>query len=873
MKFKTLLLLVSTLLGCNALNNKSQFNRVDCGDAVNEDYFYVLDSKKNRLGPAEFQILVRRGNSQSISSLPSTSKGCFSKDSVGENDTLLVKALSLNEAQVVSPELIHGRTPIVLQTLSDKKPSIVCNHNLVDSTLFLNQFINFNDAKFLEFYNISASVSINGQLVDATEPRPLLNSGTYDLKSLIRGKIYMLDLKIQDFVYSNGSLMSTPCDLDMDIPNLSAKLGDEIKEFRNYFGESYGVVDQGYELNFYIEGGLKTVSIDYCLLRIDPAQNVALPRDASCSDFDVPTKSYAKSEKGERFDSGFWLVLYRYKKGLLTKPWVAQKIMVRKVCETALYKTEDLDRNLCTDISGNINAEGENFKGSLEIKYASVLLGQLYVASTNYQSISLPNLEFASQIDIQYNNLLERISLPRLSQVSLGFNLAENLELHDISHLGSLQRVGNVFNLLNTKLQTLAGLENLKVVGNQFLIVNNSRLTDLDNLQSLEFVGGDFVVDGNMVLKSIDGLKRLNFIGRSMQISSNSLLESAKFNSIQDHRLEISIRANPRLVSLTGLENIKNLNGLEIRSNEDLSDLATFENIISLGTGMVIGNCPMISDLTDFKSLNQAGSLTFENLSGLKSFAGLQNITQLDALIITNSSGLTDLTGLENLQRASRLYITKNENLQTIDGLDSLSDTDLILTISDNPKLKTLAGTLMSAKEIDSIQIENNTALKDLAILNTVETTDSLKIKFNRDLASLAGLTNLKMVKYDFEIVNNMALKSLEGLSMLASIGRDFLLDNNWYLESLKGLYALAKIGGNLEIISSGRLENLKGLEALKTVKGRITLRSNLNLKSLEGLSGLESVGGGFLFQYSDALKNPCSVFQAPEKVSCKDNR
>jgi len=865
------LLLVSPLFSCNSLNNQSQFNRVDCGETVSEDHFYVLDSKKNRLAQADFQILMRSGQSQTPRIISSTSKGCFSKDVLTQNDILLVKSPTLNEAQVIRPEQINGRTPVILQTLTDKKPSITCNFNLVDSKLFLNQFIDFNDANFLEFYDISASISSASQLVAQAEQRPLLNAGTYDLRSLIRGQIYQLDFQIHDFVYSNGSLSSTPCELDMDIPNLSAKLGDEIKEFRNYFGETYGVVDEDYELNFYIEGGLKTVSIDYCLVRLDPEEPLKLQDDASCADLGLPVKSYVNTEKGERFDKGFWLVLYRYKKGLLTKPWVAQKIMVRKVCKTALYKTEELDQNFCTDIEGNINAEGLEFKGSLEVKYASVLLGQLYVGYTNYQSIHFPNLEFASQIDIEYNDILERIRMPRLSQVSLNLDIADNTALHDIKDFSTLERVGNLLNIVNTDLQSMAGLENLKAVGGDMNVINNPLLSDLAQLQSLALIGGGFRVDGNETLKKIDGLDKLAIIGRNIRIASNVLLEKIDFNLDPDLKSSIDIVDNPKLVSLKGFENTRVLEGLALIGNEKLSSFESFRNVVTINTGLVISNSRAVRNFEGFERLKTIKATFFiENLPGLTSFKGLNNLVQLSTLSIANNYSLIDLKGLEKLESLNTLGITDNVNLETINGLSSLSNIDQGLSIIGNTNLKTLTGSSMRSKQINSVSVIGNPRLKDLAILSSLETSESMAIRYNSAVLSLNDLKNLKNINSVLEIVNNNGLENLEGLNLLTTVGKNLILDSNLALKNLNGLSSLTNIGGNLDILSCTRLKNLQGLEALQTVKGRVTLRSNLQLQSLEGLAGLESVGEGFLFQFSDALKNPCSFFANPEKVSCR---
>jgi hypothetical protein len=864
-----LVLLISSLLACDSINNRSNSRLVDCGETVSEDYVVVLYSCKNRLLPSEFEILLRSGPAQSIRKVTPTGKGCFSRDLLQPSDIMLIKAPKQQEAQVVRPALIQGRTQIVLEPLPEKKPGIVCNYNLVDTTLYLNQFVNFNDAAFLDFYDVSASISSRNQLVARSEQRPLLNAGTYDLRSLVRGQVYDMDLKIHDFVFSDGSAVSTACELDLDIPNLSARLGDAIKEYRNYFGESYGVVEEGYELNFYIEGGLKTVNIDYCLVRLDAEKPIKLQAEAGCADLGLPVKSYINTEKGERFDEGFWLVLYRYKKGLLTKPWTAQKIMVRKVCETAMYKLEQLDQNVCTDLMGNISIEGLGFTGTLEIKYASVLLGQLYVYGSDYQEISLPNLEFASQIDIQSNLALKRLNLPGLSQVSLNFTIGGNFVMDDIRGLAKLERVGSDFNLTQTILPTLAGLEKLRRVGNSLNIQSNSLLKGLNHLHALEFIGGDLTVSDNEALETIEGLNKLTFIGQRLQIYANAVLEKMEFEGKPQIRVDINIASNPNLTSIHGFESNRSLNFLGLMTVGKVTSFKTFRNIAEVG-GMSIKDSPGFSTFEAFESLRSIKQgLVVENLPDLKSFDGLQNIALMHELAVRNT-GLPDLSGLDNLQSLQTLSLHNNGNLQSLSGLKALSRIDAMLGISGHPKLETLAGTAMIGTQIKMVTIENNARLKDLAILNSLETPGHISIKNNNGLMTLDDLKNVKKFEYSFEISNNMKLETLGNLSQLESIGRDFILNGNAVLKSLSGLPKLSHIGANLDIISNYRLQTLEGLEALKTVAGRITIRYNMKLMSLKGLDGLETVGGGFVVPPSDTLKDPCSFFENPEKLSCR---
>src|SRR5690606_27782110 len=150
---------------------------------------------------------------------------------------------------------------------------------------------------------------------------------------------------------------------------------------------------------------------------------------------------------------------------------------------------------------------------------------------------------------------------------------------------------------------------------------------------------------------------------------------------------------------------------------------------------------------------------------------------------------------------------------------------------------------------------------------NVSEVVQDVKIEFNEDLVSLAGL-DFTAIGGDFSIYYNAALSSIDGFNNLTTIGGELYIGYDWALNAINGFNNLQSVGK--VSLSNLSLNSLSGFDSLTTIDGDLwffaesgleffTAFSSLQhiqrkfdatytqLKNLNGLSALSSVGGNFI--------------------------
>lgn len=158
-----------------------------------------------------------------------------------------------------------------------------------------------------------------------------------------------------------------------------------------------------------------------------------------------------------------------------------------------------------------------------------------------------------------------------------------NDSLTSLIGLGNVISVGGDLTVWdNDSLNSLAGLDNLASIEGNCKIGGNNDLDSLLSLEGLTFIGGDLeigfqtgmVIWGNFSLTSLEGLNNLTSIGGSLKVRGNiSLANLMGLNNLTSIGGEVFIDYNDSLISLTGLENIEeeSISNLFISSNGLLS--------------------------------------------------------------------------------------------------------------------------------------------------------------------------------------------------------------------------------------------------------------------------------------------------------------
>lgn len=349
----------------------------------------------------------------------------------------------------------------------------------------------------------------------------------------------------------------------------------------------------------------------------------------------------------------------------------------------------------------------------------------------------------------------------------------------DLTPLNSLVIIGNGFEVKNTSLIDFKGLENLEIVGVDFIhsvriennqslknflglnklkitqgyfyVLNNDALVDLKGLDSYTTcANGEFRIQDCDNLQSITGLENMQYIYGSIYLMNNRLLNDlTAWKNLKKISEGIYVINNKSLTSINGFDNINQVEGIDLIDNPILTDLKGFHNISSI-KGINIRNNNLLSDLSSFNKITSVQYLSIESsnsITDLKGFCNLQDIGV--ELHIYHNPKLIDLTGLEKLNSLNRLYIHSNESLLSLKGLNNLNKiitNSYSITIGYNKNLKSLIG-LNNLSQVDGyIQIFNNALLTDFC---------PLKFLFTKGNNSDLNFSNNAINPSRDEIINN----------------------------------------------------------------------------------------------------------------------
>lgn len=263
------------------------------------------------------------------------------------------------------------------------------------------------------------------------------------------------------------------------------------------------------------------------------------------------------------------------------------------------------------------------------------------------------------------------------------------------------------------------------------LDINGSPITDLSSLGTIEKIGGLINIVKCQDLISLKGLNNLKNV-EGVYISVNDNLEDISALQQLEHSNALDISHNPKLVSINAFSNITSMEGkLKIASNDFLVDLVGLQNLTTIGELQISynDNLESVQQLSALTTVN--GNFDMYHLPKLVNLDGLGNLQSIMGHInISNIDNLMDINGLQNLNTLKgNLAIQGNETLDNIDALSKLTT-------------------------VENIQIDNCDALQNLN-----------------------GLSNLTaMSGYYIYISGNLTLNDFCGLSSL--IDEDFSIDS-----------------------------------------------------------------------------------------------
>lgn len=420
----------------------------------------------------------------------------------------------------------------------------------------------------------------------------------------------------------------------------------------------------------------------------------------------------------------------------------------------------------------------------------------------------------------------------------IGGSFGDPSDINDITKLSSICEVGGDVIVRYSNTSSLEGLENLVSVGEDLVIIGNTKLASLAPLNRLNELGGDLSLGPNIALTSIDGFNSLSKINGALIINE------------------------PSINNLNGFSNITSIGSLRFGNNNSLKTLSGLDNLSTVEGDLLIFGSPLLENLSGLESLDRIGGLLLiQDNAALQNIQSLSNLMELGTfLYILHNPSLSELQGLEGITTINNdIIIEGNKQLEDLTGLDNLTTVTGNFTIRKNESLKSLNGLniLVSSGGLDireNIQLPNVEGLESLTLIN-----GTLRFWDNSSLISITGLEKLETVTEVLTFETNYSLVNIDELVSLNTIGQNLVIIGNNNLQNIDGLSNINELPLGAFIVSNLNLENLNGLSGLNNM-GRFTLQQNPQIVDLNGLQNVESLTGNISIRDNSSLSNLCGL-------------
>ena len=228
--------------------------------------------------------------------------------------------------------------------------------------------------------------------------------------------------------------------------------------------------------------------------------------------------------------------------------------------------------NLISIRGGLSISENENLIAISSFENLESIGGNNTITNSNKLSlINNPNLEVV-------------IGFNKLDTVDIGISIQNNPTLNELIAFNNLISVdatsASKIQIKNNQLSTCSIFKKLVSTSSSIEIETNLALTHLDAFDHLKSVTEDFILSDNPLLSEINLMESLETIGTIEIQYHPNLLNLEAFSNLSRIDFKLDLSNNRRLKGLLGLENLKNLNGdLVITENEELESIEALANI------------------------------------------------------------------------------------------------------------------------------------------------------------------------------------------------------------------------------------------------------------------------------------------------------
>jgi hypothetical protein len=216
------------------------------------------------------------------------------------------------------------------------------------------------------------------------------------------------------------------------------------------------------------------------------------------------------------------------------------------------------------------------------------------------------------------------------------------------------------------------------------LTISNTRLKSLAGLEELTSVGSLHILD----VSSTDGLSSLRHVGE-LELTRVQASTLSGFDQLTELPGGLLLQACPMLASLVAFANVRQIGSIQVISNDSLRSLLGLEHLVGTGR-LVIDRNNSLGSLAGLDSIQSATSVQISSNLGLTSLHGLESLSNTTSQSIRNQPLIASLSPLSELRNAGDLELANIGKLVSLDGLANVTRVHT-LTVSSNPLLSTLA--------------------------------------------------------------------------------------------------------------------------------------------------------------------------------------
>jgi len=322
------------------------------------------------------------------------------------------------------------------------------------------------------------------------------------------------------------------------------------------------------------------------------------------------------------------------------------------------------------------------------------------------------------------------------------------------------------------------------------LIITGVDIVHVDSLRELKKIIGTFEIIDNPQLNNLDGLNNVTIIREDLKIHNNS-----------------------SLVDLNSFNNLEYIEGrqFEIKSNESLTNITGFENLL------------------------HATTIQIESNPKLKQFTIFKKMYYFQQLLIWGNDNLTTIRELDAITEMGRFSIDSNNKLQVIGGFNNATNTEFSVEISRNPLLHTINSFKKLSSIKGNLKIYENEQLKTITGFEQLEKVGkSFNVVLSDSLVGEGYFENLKKVE-DYFTTNITHFENLDSVGYMR-IANDYLK-----IDTLTGVSGLKKIG-RLVVEDNNSLTHITGFPDLRQLR-TLTIQNNGSLRIIEGFNQIDSSG------------------------------